>query len=84
MTEIKSIIDEFVMQSRNILEENLVGVYLHGSAVMGCFNVRKSDIDLLVVVKENIPDNIKRSYMDMVVRLNELAPEKGIELSIVK
>lgn len=84
MAEIKSIIDEFVMQSRNILEENLVGIYLHGSAVMGCFNPEKSDIDLLVVVKEGIPDGTKRTYMDMVVQLNKMAPEKGIELSIVK
>ena len=84
ITKMKSVIEEFVVQSRNILKDNLVGIYLHGSAVMGCFNARKSDIDLLVVVEEDIPDDIKRSYMDMVVHLNELAPEKGIELSIVK
>lgn len=28
---------------------NLVGVYLHGSLAMGCFNPARSDIDLLVV-----------------------------------
>ena len=84
IAEMKSVIEEFVVQSRNILKDNLVGIYLHGSAVMGCFNARKSDIDLLVVVEEDIPDDIKRLYMDMVVPLNEQAPEKGIELSIVK
>lgn len=33
----------FVNQSQSILQDNLVGIYLHGSAVMGCFNPAKSD-----------------------------------------
>lgn len=84
MMEFKSVIEEFVTRSKNILKDNLVGIYLHGSAVMGCFNARKSDIDLLVVVKDDISNDTKRLYMDMVVSLNKRAPEKGIELSIVK
>ena len=51
---------------------------------MGCYNEKKSDIDLLAVVKQVIPDNIKHRFMDMVVELNTYAPSKGIELSIVK
>lgn len=82
--EMKDLLEEFAEQNRNILQDNLVGIYLHGSAVMGCFNPEKSDIDLLVVVKEDIPDTVKREYMDMVIKLNSYAPEKGIELSIVK
>jgi len=31
-----------------ILGNNLTGIYLHGSAVMGCFQPGKSDIDLLL------------------------------------
>lgn len=69
---------------KEILKDDLVGVYLHGSAVMGCFNPKKSDIDLIVVVKDSIEDSIKRSFMDMVVELNEKGSAKGIELSIVK
>lgn len=82
--EIKHLIQQFVVQSQNILQDNLVGIYLHGSAVMGCFNPEKSDIDLLVVIREDMMDDVKRKYMDMVIRLNELAPQKGIELSVVK
>ena len=80
----KSLIDDFVIQSKNILGNNLTGIYLHGSAVMGCFNSKKSDIDLLVVVKYAVAKEIKRQYMDMVVSLNQKAPKKGIELSIVR
>lgn len=84
MEKIESLLENFVKQSKNILGDNLTGIYLHGSAVMGCFNSKKSDIDLLIVVNDDISNEIKRQYMDMVVELNREAPEKGIELSIVK
>lgn len=84
MEEYRNLIANFVMQNKVILKDNLIGIYLHGSAVMDCFNPKKSDIDLLVVVKSDIPNDVKRRYMDMVVELNQQAPPKGIELSIVK
>lgn len=31
---------------------NLVGIYLHGSLAMGCFNPDTSDVDLLLVVRD--------------------------------
>jgi len=74
----------FVEQSCHILGDNLTGIYLHGSAVMGCFNPAESDIDLILVVKDEVPDTAKRQFMDMVVELNSWAPKKGLELSIVK
>ena len=79
-----NITKKFVEQSQSILEDNLVGIYLHGSAAMGCFNEKKSDIDLIVVVNADISDEVKRRYMDMVVELNAYAPKKGIEMSIVR
>ncbi len=74
----------FVEKSKEILQENLAGIYLHGSAVMGCFNPAKSDLDFIVVVKESMSDADKRAYMDMVVDLNGKGPAKGIEMSVVK
>ena len=79
-----TVINSFVEKSKEILQDNLVGVYLHGSAVMVCYNPAKSDIDLIVVVKDSIEDKVKKSFMDMVVELNEKGPAKGIEMSIVK
>ncbi|MBE3592924.1 MAG: DUF4111 domain-containing protein [Thermoanaerobacter sp.] len=84
MQAYKDLLVRFVDLNRAILGENLVGVYLHGSFVMDCFNPKESDLDLLIVVEDVIPDDIKKKYMDMVVCLNEEAPAKGIELSIVK
>ena len=62
-----SLIDDFVERSKKILRDNLVGVYLHGSLVMGCFNPQKSDIDLIIVADE----------------LDAEGPAKGIEMSVV-
>ena len=78
------IINKFVNKTQDILKENLIGIYLHGSAVMGCFNPEKSDIDLIVVVNDKMSGAIKKAYMDMVVNLNSYAPAKGIEMSIVR
>ena len=77
------LINEFTEQSRKILKENLTGIYLHGSSVMGCFNPEKSDIDLIVVVDRPPDDTVKREFLDMVVRCNALGPAKGIEMSVV-
>ena len=76
-------IDEFVDESKKILQDNLIGIYLHGSAVMGCFNPKKSDLDLIIVVDRPLPDSVKKAYMDMVVRYSAIGPAKGIEMSIV-
>ena len=82
--QMDTVIDSFVKRSQEILKDNLVGIYLHGSAVMGCYNPDKSDLDLIVVVKESMTEAVKRSFMDMVVELNSKGPSKGIEMSIVK
>ena len=78
-----SLINSFVEQSKEILRDNLVGVYLHGSLVMGCYNPQKSDIDLIIVVEQPLTDTVKRAYIEMTVEHNALGPAKGIEMSIV-
>ncbi len=86
--EYKKFIDSFVQKNQMILGNNLVGVYLHGSAVMGCFHPKKSDLDFIIVIQHDLNAAVKRQYMDMVVAQNShdaiIAPAKGIELSIVK
>lgn len=82
--EIQKLLDSFVIQSENILKDNLTGIYLHGSIAMGCFNGQKSDIDLIVVVQRELSNAIKRQYMDKIVELNDQASGKGLELSVVR
>lgn len=77
------ILNKFVKGTKEVLGAQLVGVYLHGSAVMGCYNPAKSDLDLIVVVNDSMTLESKKAFMDMVVELNGIAPDKGIEMSIV-
>ena len=81
--EVDKLLNAFVEESREILQGNLCGIYLHGSSVMGCFNPRKSDLDLIIVVDGPMSDSVKRAYLNMVVKFNALGPAKGIEMSIV-
>ena len=84
MESYDKVIDQFTQKSMEILGENLVGVYLHGSAVMGCFQPKKSDLDFIVVVKDAVADVNKKAFLEMVTKLNAQGPAKGIEMSIVK
>ena len=79
----EKLISRFTERTREILQDNLAGIYLHGSAVMGCFHWEKSDLDFLVVVNGPMTDRTKREYMDEVVRLDREGPAKGIEMSVV-
>lgn len=37
-----------------VLKDDLIGIYLHGSLVFGCCNPMQSDLDLLVVTRESL------------------------------
>ena len=63
----QNILDEIVDKSKIIFKEDLTGIYLHGSLAMGCFNPNKSDIDLIIVIKNNITDIQKLQFMNHVV-----------------
>ena len=80
----QNILNEFVSFTKEIFGGALTGIYLHGSMAMGCFNPKKSDIDLIIVIGADISDFQKTEFMKRVVNLNRKAPEKGLELSVVK
>lgn len=78
------ILKEIVRSCRMALGDDLAGVYLHGSLAMECFNPVKSDIDILIVVREEMTAVQKKSLMEDMISLNETAGQKGIEMSVVK
>jgi len=83
--EIKLILDEIVKSYYEILKDNLVGIYLHGSLALGCFNSKVSDIDFLIVVRDKLSLEIKREIVKTTLWLASLKdiPPKGLEFSIV-
>lgn len=80
----KELLAAIVEMSKEILGSNLVGIYLHGSAAMGCFHPAASDLDLILIVEEDVSDSAKLAFMNAIIKFSEEAPPKGLELSFVK
>lgn len=81
---VPSALDDITDLFKVELNENLAGIYLHGSLAMGCFNPDKSDIDLLVVVKRKVTaETFKRIASKLLAIDDELPNEGGIELSVI-
>lgn len=76
-------ITAFVSAAQDAFAGNLVGVYLHGSAAMNCYNPAVSDLDFIVVVERPIADDARRAFMQAVCALDSQTPGKGIEMSVV-
>ncbi len=83
--EIKALLNKIVSSYCDILGDNLVGIYLHGSLALGCFNPYKSDIDFLIVVQDKLSIITKREFVATTLKLAELeeVPPKGLEFSVV-
>lgn len=80
----QQLLDDFVSVCKSTISEQLIGIYLHGSLAMGCFHSDRSDIDLIVIIENNMTDDQKLSFMNQIVELNNRAPVKGLEISVVK
>ncbi|TQW00491.1 hypothetical protein V2A60_001570 [Cordyceps javanica] len=65
------------------LEGNLTGIYLHGSAVLGGFDPRQSDLDVLVVVSRRMTATQSAAVVDAVSEKALPCPAAGLEMSVV-
>jgi len=83
--EIKELLDKIVENFKSILQDNLVGIYLHGSLALGCFNPQTGDIDFLVVVKEKLETETKKKLIKVIsdISKSEYLPSKGFEFSVI-
>lgn len=57
-------------QFQVMFREDLVGIYLHGSLAMRCFNLERSDVDILVVTQQPMSVETKRHAIDFLLRLS--------------
>ncbi len=77
------LLEKVAEKYKEILGNNLVGIYVHGSLAFGCYNDKVSDIDFIVVVYEPLSVEEKTELIKALTALERYAPEKGFEMSVV-
>jgi hypothetical protein len=76
-TQVRTVTHQLV----TMLAPSIVGVYLHGSLAMNCFNPHHSDLDLLAVTNDHLSHDTKRHLAQLMLDISG-AP-RPIELSII-
>ena len=66
------------------LGNNFAGMYVHGSYAMGCFNPKKSDLDYILVCRDEPADEVKRRILDATAAGTAFAPAKGLEMHLMR
>ena len=79
--EVRAQLEEVVAGMQGILGSGLVGVYVHGSLALGCFNAARSDIDVLAVTSRPLADDERFSIADLFLRVS--ARPYGLEAHVV-
>src|SRR4051812_26828701 len=74
-------LDQLVFTLSNSIAEQLVGIYLHGSLALGCFNPHHSDLDLLMIMTERIPLTVKRQIIEVLLACSQRP--QPIEISLL-
>jgi streptomycin 3"-adenylyltransferase len=67
-----------------VLGSQLTGAYLHGSAVLGGFDVRRSDVDLLLVCDRRLAARDRTALVSALTNEALSCPATGLELSVVQ
>jgi hypothetical protein len=67
----------------NVAADILVGVYLHGSAVLGDWSAPASDVDVLVVVDDRVSSEAAERMAE-VLGSDRVCPGSGLEASVVE
>ncbi|MGW1408296.1 aminoglycoside adenylyltransferase domain-containing protein [Streptomyces sp. NPDC002403] len=65
------------------MRSDLIGVYLHGSAVLGGFDADSSDVDVLAVVAGQGTERDQRALGAAVVETTSRCPGTGLEMSVI-
>lgn len=82
--DIKAYVLAFVGLVREILAENVQGVYLHGSLATGSYYRPKSDIDMIAVVRHKLDSAVARALNYRIALFAETRPTVGsVEFSVI-
>ncbi|MUK90658.1 DUF4111 domain-containing protein [Ornithinibacillus sp. L9] len=65
--EIKNLVFHLLEEIKGIVEEDFMGLYIHGSLAMGGFNPKSSDIDLIVVTATSLSTVKKEKLANLFI-----------------
>jgi hypothetical protein len=69
--DVNSVLQEFVGDIQSSLGDRFVGLYLYGSLAIGDFDPETSDIDFLVLTRDELPDDQFESLKELHARFNQ-------------
>lgn len=78
---VRSAVETVQQELQQTVGPNLLGIYLHGSLALGCFNPVRSDVDLLATIGEGMAVETKRAVA--LSLLGQSAAPYPIEISFV-
>ncbi|MGB8001838.1 MAG: aminoglycoside adenylyltransferase domain-containing protein, partial [Anaerobacillus sp.] len=77
----KNFVFNLASETKQIMNDNFIGFYLHGSLAMGGFNAQSSDLDVLVVTHESITIETKKKLANLY--LNYSTKQYPVEISFL-
>jgi predicted nucleotidyltransferase len=82
--DVKIYIESLVTQIREFLQDNLVGVYLHGSLTTASYYRPKSDIDLFIVIDRPLDIATAKALNVLIAKHSENRPTTStFELNVI-
>ena len=69
---IQSEVNTLQTELQRLLDQNLLGIYLHGSLALGGFQSERSDIDVIVVTAQRIDLETKRRCIELLLRISRM------------
>ena len=80
-SSVNKILDYLLINTSDILNDQLIGMYIHGSLALNDFVPDRSDIDLVIVTKNTLTDNLleKLKFLHERITLSDLPYSKRIE-----
>lgn len=69
-SEIKDFVTDLLYITKEIIKEDFIGFYIHGSLAMGGFNPKSSDIDVLVLTHKIMTVETKRKLAELFLNFS--------------
>lgn len=76
-------LQQLALKLKETLGNNLIGVYLIGSACLGAYQEGKSDLDVVGVLFNPLPDKQKEDLAEKLDHQHFPCPAKGLDLVLL-